>query len=127
MRVDRSAADPADDPVSVFLVAQQAHDWDRVADRLAVDIVRLGPDQARCAGRHAYLAFLQEVHATITGYDFEVLRLVYSADGRVALVEIREQLVQADGEPLAVTEAMVFDLDRDGRIARLSVYTKVDA
>jgi ketosteroid isomerase-like protein len=66
------------------------------------------------------------VHGTITGYDFDVLRLVYSSDRRVALVEIHERLVQPDGEPLAVTEAMVFDLDTDGRITWLSVYAKTD-
>jgi ketosteroid isomerase-like protein len=122
---DRSTEEPADDPVSAFLAAQQAHEWERVADLLAPDVVRLGPDQARCRGRDDYLTFLQEVHATMTGYEADIQRLVYSPDRRVAVVEIRERLVQPDGSPLAVNEAMVFDLDRDGRITRLSVYTKV--
>jgi ketosteroid isomerase-like protein len=117
-------AEPAD-PVTAFLSAQMTHDWDRVADLLAADVVRAGPDEARAEGRDAYLLYLRDVHASMTGYQFEILRLVYSADRRVALVEIHEQLVQADGEPLAVTEAMVFDIDGDGRIAHLSVYTKV--
>jgi ketosteroid isomerase-like protein len=117
-------AEPAD-PVSAFLAAQTAHDWDGVADLLAVDIVRVGPDEARAEGRDAYLGYLQAVHASMTGFRYEILRLVYSANRRVALVEIHEQLVQADGEPLAVTEAMVFDIDGEGRIAHLSVYTKV--
>ncbi len=124
MTAPRDAA--SEDTVSAFLTAQRAHDWSRVADLLAVDVVRRGPDGASCAGRDDYLRFLREVHTTISGYELDVVRLIWSGDGRVAVAEVRERLVQSNGEPLAVTEAMVFDIDAQARIARLSVYTRID-
>ena len=54
-----------------------------MAGLLSPGIVRFGPDEARCDGRDEYLRYLQEVHGTITGYQFEVQRLAYSADRRV--------------------------------------------
>ena len=41
------------------------------------------------------------------------------------MVEIDEALTQADGTELAVSEAMAFDLTAEGRIRRISVYTKI--
>ena len=110
--------------VTEFLGCSEHADWTRAAGLLAPDLTRTGPDGAVVRGRAAYLALLQGLLGGITDYRYTVGRMVASADDRVVLVEIHEELTEADGTPVAVDEAMVFDVTADGRIAALSVYTK---
>ena len=60
----------------------------------------------------------------LPGYEMRVDRVTYSADGRLAVVELTET-VEVEGLPHPTPEALVFDLDGDrddARIRRIQVF-----
>ena len=65
------------------------------------------------------MAFLSALMPTLPGYSMTISR-VASLD-RIVLVELTE-VVEVGGEPLVTPEALVFELDEDGLIARISIY-----
>ena len=107
--------------VERYLAALPAHDWDALAACLAPDVHRIGPYGDEYRGREAYVRFLAELLPTLPGYHMEVARVVEGAGGRSAFVELAET-VDVDGAPVRTPEGLVFDLDDDGRIARIAVY-----
>ena len=92
---------------------------------LDADVTRTGADGDVKSGRDSYVAYLESVLGDVRDYRYEVRRTAVSADGLAVMVEIDEALTQADGTELAVSEAMAFDLTAEGRIRRISVYTKI--
>jgi ketosteroid isomerase-like protein len=96
-----------------------AHDWDAMAACLADDVVRVGPFGDTYTPKAPYVAFLAALMPSLPGYSMDVHRVVEA--GRVVCVELTET-IDVDGAPLETPEALVFDLDDEGRIARIAIY-----
>jgi ketosteroid isomerase-like protein len=108
--------------VERYLAALAAHDWDALRACLAEHVERIGPYNDRYRGREQYAQFLTETVAALPGYELVVDRIV--AGGRTALVELSETVDNPDGSRLRTAEAVVFDLDEHGLIARVAVYLR---
>jgi ketosteroid isomerase-like protein len=111
--------------VERYLDAITAHNWDALAACLADDgFVRVGPWGDEYAAKAEYVAFIADLMPKLPGYEMRVDRVTYSADQRLAVVELSET-VDVDGQPHRTPEAIVFDLDGDrehGRIRRIQVF-----
>jgi ketosteroid isomerase-like protein len=105
--------------VERYLEAVVGHDWDALADCLAEDVVRVGPFRDTYTPRGPYVEFLAGLMPTLPGYSMRVDRVLYQ--GSVALAQLSET-VDMDGQPLETPEALVFELDGDGRIARIEIF-----
>jgi ketosteroid isomerase-like protein len=112
---------PATDVVERFLDRMVAHDWAGVTNCLAPDVVRVGPFGDTYSPRDRYVAFLAELMPQLPNYSMKVTRVAYSDAVAVAVAELSETM-DVDGAPLETPEALVFDLDADGQIARIAVY-----
>ena len=104
-----------------FLSCGPRRDFSAARDILDENVVRSGTGGHK-SGRDEYLAYLESVMQDAVGYQYNVKRCLESKDGRTVVVEIDESLTQADGTELAVSEAMVFDLNPAGQITRITVY-----
>ena len=98
------------------------HDWSTMASFLAEGVVRTGPYGDVYRGRDEYVAFISLLLPTLPGYSMDVSRVTWDPEARVAVAELSET-VTVDGAPLVTPEALVFELDGDGRIAVLTVFT----
>lgn len=105
--------------VERYLEAVVGHDWDTLTDCLAEDVVRVGPFLDTYTSRGPYVEFLASLMPGLPGYSMRVDRVLYQ--GSVALAQLSET-VEVDGKPLETPEALVFELDGDGRIARIEIY-----
>jgi ketosteroid isomerase-like protein len=108
------------DIIERYLDAIASHDWDVVDECIADDIVRVGPYGDRFAGRDDYMAFIAEQMPKLKGYLMEVHRVTYASDVLV-FAELTET-VDLDGKPMRTPEALVFELNGDGRIARVDIF-----
>ena len=107
-----------------YLAAIQAHDWEAFAATLADDgFSRTGPYGDTYATKDEYVAFISQLMPTLPGYEMRVDRVTPAHDGRSATVELSET-VEVDGAPLLTPEAVVFDLDPDGRIRRVQIFVQ---
>jgi ketosteroid isomerase-like protein len=106
--------------VERYLDAIASHDWDVVDECIADDIVRVGPYGDRFVGRDDYMAFIADLMPKLKGYAMKLDRVTYVSDVR-AYAELSET-VEFDGTPMRTPEALVFELDGDGRIARVDVF-----
>ncbi|HUF85471.1 MAG TPA: nuclear transport factor 2 family protein, partial [Acidimicrobiia bacterium] len=102
------------DVVERYLDAITSHDWDALRACVADDVVRVGPYMDRYEGREAYVAFIADTMPGLQGYEMRVDRVTYASDA-LAYAELSET-VEIDGKPVRTPEALVFELDRDGRI-----------
>jgi ketosteroid isomerase-like protein len=109
-----------DDIVERYLDAIASHDWDVVDETIADDIVRVGPYGDRYAGRDEYLAFIADLMPKLKGYAMKLDRVTYVGDAR-AYAELSET-VELDGKPMRTPEVLVFELNRQGRIAHVDVF-----
>jgi uncharacterized protein (TIGR02246 family) len=107
--------------VEAYLAAVAAQDWAAFAACLAPDVERIGPYGDNYRGRDEYVAFLRDLMPKLPGYRMDVDRVAYLPGGRLAVAELSET-VEVDGKPLRTPEALVFDLDGDGRVARVAIY-----
>lgn len=105
--------------VERYLERLVAHDWEAVTACLAEGVVRLGPFGDTYTPRATYVEFLAGLMPALPGYAMRVDRVVHA--GRVSVVELTETVDLGDG-PHETPEALVFDLDDDGLIARISIY-----
>jgi ketosteroid isomerase-like protein len=108
------------DIIERYLDAIASHDWDVVDECIADDIVRVGPYGDRFSGRHEYLAFMADLMPKLKGYLMEVDRVTYASDAR-AYAELSET-VEFVGKPMCTPEVLVFELNGDGRIARVDIF-----
>jgi ketosteroid isomerase-like protein len=108
------------DVVERYLEAIAGHDWDTLRECVAEEVVRIGPYQDRYEGREAYIAFIADTMPKLRGYEMQVDRVTYAGDS-VAFAELSET-VEVDGKPVRTPEALVFDLDADGRIAHIEIF-----
>ena len=111
--------------VERYLDAITAHDWEAFASCLSDDgFERVGPWGDEYDDKPGYVAFIADLMPKLPGYEMRVDRVTYSADRRVAVVELTET-VDVDGGRHATPEALVFDLDGEEekpRIRRIQVF-----
>jgi limonene-1,2-epoxide hydrolase len=105
-----------------YFAALRAHDWNALADTLADDVHRTGPFLDVVRGRSAYVAFLADVVPKLVNYALDVARIRPLSDG-AALVELAESM-DRNGRRETHPEALLFEFDAAGRIARVDVYIK---
>jgi hypothetical protein len=111
--------------VERYLDAIRAHDWEAFAATLADDdFSRTGPYGDTYATKAEYVAFISALMPTLPAYELQVGRVTPAADGRSVTVELSET-VEVDGAPLVTPEALVFDLDPDGRIRRIRIFIQI--
>lgn len=114
----------ADALVRAFLACAPRLDLATAATLLDENVVRTGTDRSVVRGREAYLTYLRAALAGTSGYRADLRRTIAAADGSVVVAEIDEELTEADGTHVAVSEVMVFDLTAGPRIAALTVYER---
>jgi hypothetical protein len=105
-----------------YFAALRTCDWRALADTLAEGVHRTGPYGDEVRGRNAYVAFLAGVIPTLPGYALDVAR-IRAIEGGAAVVELSET-IDRDGARHTTREALLFELDAAGRIARVDVYFK---
>jgi ketosteroid isomerase-like protein len=108
------------DMVERYLDAIASHDWYVVDECIADDVIRVGPYGDRYAGRHDYMAFIADLMPKLEGYAMKLDTVTYVGDTR-AYAELSET-VEFDGRPMRTPEVLVFELNGDGRIARVDVF-----
>jgi len=106
--------------VERYLDAVASHDWDVVEECIADGIVRLGPYGDEFSGRHEYMAFIADLMPKLKGYAMKLDRVTYVGDAR-AYAELSET-VELDGRPMRTPEVLVFELNGDGRVARVDIF-----
>ena len=102
-----------------YLDAVVSNDWEALAGCLAEDVVRVGPFLDTYTPRGPYVEFLAGLMPALPGYSMRVDRVLYA--GNVAVAQLSET-VELDGVPVETPEALVFDLDDSGRIARIEIF-----
>jgi predicted ester cyclase len=109
--------------VERYLDAIAAQDWHTLASCVAAEVERRGPYGEVCKGRDEYVKLLCEVMPALAGYEMKVRRVLYTADRRQAVAELSETVDTERGR-LLTPEALVFDIDREGLIAAVSIYLR---
>jgi hypothetical protein len=94
-----------------------AHDWEAMAACVIDDVERIGPFGDVYRGKQEYVAFISDLLPKLGGYAMKVDRVLYA--GPVATAELAESIEGSD-----TPEALVFDLDGDGLISRISIYIR---
>ena len=105
-----------------YFDAMRACDWPALADTLADDVHRTGPFLDEVRGRDAYVEFLAGVIPKLPNYALDVARIRPIAGGG-AVVELAET-IDRKGARFRTPEALLFEFDADGRIARVDVFIK---
>jgi limonene-1,2-epoxide hydrolase len=105
-----------------YFAAMRACDWPALAETLADDVHRTGPFLDEVRGRDAYVAFLSGVIPQLPNYELDVAR-IRPIEGGGALVELSET-IDRKGLRYQTPEALLFEFDAAGRIARVDVYIK---
>jgi len=105
-----------------YFDAMRACDWPALAETLADDVHRTGPFLDEVRGRDAYVEFLAGVIPKLPNYALDVARIRPIAGGG-ALVELSET-IDRKGLRYTTPEALLFEFDADGRIARVDVFIK---
>ena len=111
--------------VEEYLDAVATHDWDRLRAAVTDDVVRTGPFGDVYSGREAYVGFLSKLMPTLPDYSMDVARVTYVDDGRRAFAELSETMT-LQGALVRTPEVLVFDLDANGQIARIEIFTRRD-
>jgi hypothetical protein len=107
--------------VERYLRAVVDHDWGALADCLADDVIRVGPFGDTYTPKGPYVAFLEELMPSLEGYSMDVERIVEA--GPVVVAELTET-VEIGGNVHVTPEALVFDIDPDGRIVKVDIFIK---
>jgi hypothetical protein len=105
-----------------YLEALRDHDWPRLGQCVADDLVRTGPFRDVVRGRRAYVEFLAGVVPSLRNYALEVFRIRRLEDG-AALVELSETVDQ-EGVRNETPELLLFEFDAQGLIQRIDIYVK---
>jgi hypothetical protein len=112
-----------DKVVEGYLEAVATQDWARMRSAIRDDIVRIGPFGDVYEGSQPYVEFLSALMPSLPGYSMNVARVTYLEANRRAVAELSET-VTVDGAPLVTPEVLLFDLDADGLIARIEIFTR---
>lgn len=112
-----------DKVVEDYLDAVATQDWERMRARVRDDVVRIGPFGDVYTGRDDYVTFLSDLMPTLPGYSMDIARVTAVDEGRRVIAELSET-VEMDGKPLVTPEVLLFDVDADGLIARIEIFTR---
>jgi hypothetical protein len=106
-----------DEPLSRYLSASEAADIDGVMSALTTDVEVISPISGRMVfrGRDDVEVLLGAVYRSLKGLSWT--RTVGEGENRVALGH-------AQLGPVRMTDAMVFELDSDGRIRSISPHLR---
>jgi ketosteroid isomerase-like protein len=107
--------------VQRYLCAIVEHDWQSFEECLADDVVRIGPFGDTYEPKAPYVEFVSKLMPTLGGYSMRVDRIVESGD--VVVAELTET-VEIGGSVFVTPEALVFDLNSDGLIAKVDIFIK---
>lgn len=109
--------------VEDFLEHYNARDWERLAGCFSPDrFHRIGPFGDTITGSANYLSFLQRVVPTLgPDYSLTAERVIYGEG--MAVAELVERY-RHDGTMRNVPEAIIFDLDDEGRIVQMHLYVQ---
>lgn len=118
-------ADSFERYIERYLDAIASQDWTVVGDCITDDIVRVGPYGDRFAGRDDYIAYLADLMPKLKGYSMEVHRVTYPS-AVLGFAELTET-VRLDGKAMRTPEVLVFELNGDGRIARVGIFIQTPA
>lgn len=110
------------DVLERYFAALRKRDWAALADTLANEVHRTGPFLDEVRGKRAYVEFLAGVVPKLANYALDVARIRALEDG-TALVELSESM-DRDGQRETHPEALLFEFDAAGRIARVDIYIK---
>ena len=102
-----------------YLDRMVAHDWEAMAECLAEDVVRVGPFGDTYTPRDPYVALPLRLMPALPGYSMRIDRV--QSIGATVLVEPHRDR-RDRRRPLETPEALVFDLDGEGRIAHIAIY-----
>ena len=105
-----------------YFDAMRRFDWPALSETLAEDVHRTGPYLDEVRGRDAYVEFLAGVIEKLPNYQLDVERIRAIAGGG-AIVELAET-IDRKGARFRTPEALLFEFDADGRIARVDIYIK---
>ncbi len=106
-----------DDAVARYRAASDANDIDGLIEALAIDVELVSPISGRLVfrGRDDTRVLLSAVYSTIAGLHWQQ----ELGDERLRVV-----LGEARVGPLRLTDAMVCELDEDGRIRKISPHLR---
>jgi hypothetical protein len=109
--------------IEEFLERYNARDFDRLVECFSTtQFSRVGPYGDRIDSSAEYVEFLREVVPTLgERYRLATSRISYG-DG-MAVAEVIEEF-EVDGELRTTPEAIVFELDEDGRIRAMRLYVQ---
>ena len=102
-----------------YLDAVADQDWETASGCLGANVRRVGPFGDTYEGRTAYLNYLRDLMPSLAGYRMQISRLIEA--GPVVVVELSETIMD-NGQALETAESLVFDVDEEGLIARISIY-----
>ncbi len=108
------------DIIERYLDAITSHDWDALRGCVTDDVVRVGPYGDRYEGKDAYVAFIADTMPKLEGYEMQIDRVTYAGD-TLAFAELSET-VNLHSKSHRTPEALVFELDGDGRISHIEVF-----
>ncbi len=111
------------DVVTRYLDAMAAADWTALAETLAPDVERIGPNGDDFHGRAPYAEFLAQVIGSLSGYALMVVGMI--AGGNRVAVELYETVDDGDAR-LRTDEIVVFDV-AGGLIAKVAVYLRASS
>lgn len=109
----------ANDTVTRYFELVNADRFDELRELFAADIVLDMAGASRRDGVDAAVAYYARALAPLPDHVDDPVSIVRSADGRRVAVEIAFRGRTVEGLPVEFTAVDLFDLDDDGRIARL--------
>ena len=111
--------------VEDYIAYYGTHQWEQLKGVFDVgDFKRVGPYLDVFTDVTAYVDFLEQVVPTMGAeYELRVERIIYAAGGNVVVAQLIEHL-ELDGEMTDIPETIVFDLNDEGLIRRMSLYLK---
>jgi len=111
--------------VEDYISYYSAHQWQQLRTVFdPSDFRRTGPYLDVFTDVDKYVDFLEEVVPTMgADYELQIERIVYAPGEKVAFGQLIEHL-ELDGVMTDIPETIIFDLNDDGLIRRMSLYLK---
>ena len=105
-----------------YFQAMRDHNWASLKECVSNDVHRTGPYLDVVEGREAYGDFLAGIVPTLPNYALRVHAVRRLEDG--GAVVLLSEILDVKGVSKEFPEALFFDFDDDGLIARIDIYLK---
>ena len=111
--------------VEDYVTYYRSHQWEKLKGVFdAADFKRTGPYMDVFTDVNQYVDFLAGVVPTMgADYELQIGRIVYTPGEKVAFGQFIEHL-ELEGVMTDIPETIIFDLNDDGLIRRMSLYLK---